>query len=829
MIAKHVPMRSLGKSNFGELVEYITDAQDKEHRLGQVQITNCVAAFLRDAITEVLATQHMNKRAKGDKTYHLLLSFRAGEHPSAETLRAIEERICGGLGYAEHQRISAVHADTDNLHIHIAINKIHPARHTMHEPYYPHRALAELCATLERDYGLEADNHMPHRRGAESRAADMERHAGVESLVGWIKRECLDEIKGAQSWRELHQVVSNNGLSLRVRGHGLVFEAGDGTMVKASTVAREFSKPRLENRFGPFEASPLRQPEPTPSGGRPHPARQDAAAEAVHAARKPVARVGRAPPPSSTHRLRPLSALASVHMAGGAEAPPPGRQYRKDPIRLRVDTAELYARYKAAQQALATARSDALRQVRHRKDRQIEAAKRAGRLRRAAIKLVGESRANKKLLHEQASRVLRGQIQAINKQFQQERAALYAEHSRRAWADWLKQEAQRGSVAALAALRAREAAQGLKGNTITGEGQAKLGPDPVVDNITKKGTIIFRAGMSAVRDDGDRLQVSRETTQEGLKQALRLAMERYGARITVNGTVGFKAQLIRAAADSQLPITFADPAMEARRQALLPLTKANTHERAENPEHRGRVGRGAGGLGQRPIADEHAARTSVVARDGRPLDRHRPGPATGPAVIHRKPDIGRLGRVPPPQGQHRLRALSELGVVRIAGGSEVLLPRDVPRHLEQQGAQSDHALRRGIPRPGAVAPQGAASEGPANAAPSASRPEGHPPPKLPTTPPGLLAADKYIAERESKRLNGFDIPKHARYTAAEGELTYAGTRRIDGCALALLQRGGEVMVWPVDEATARRLSRIAIGSHVAVTPTGSIRTRGRGR
>jgi hypothetical protein len=84
-----------------------------------------------------------------------------------------------------------------------------------------------------------------------------------------------------------------------------------------------------------------------------------------------------------------------------------------------------------------------------------------------------------------------------------------------------------------------------------------------VDNITKKGTIIFRAGMSAVRDDGDRLQVSREATREGLQAALRLAMERYGKRITVNGTAEFKAQIIRAAVDSQLPITFADPALSA--------------------------------------------------------------------------------------------------------------------------------------------------------------------------------------------------------------------------------------------------------------------------
>ncbi len=30
------------------------------------------------------------------------------------------------MGYADHQRVSAVHYDTDNVHIHIAINKIHP-------------------------------------------------------------------------------------------------------------------------------------------------------------------------------------------------------------------------------------------------------------------------------------------------------------------------------------------------------------------------------------------------------------------------------------------------------------------------------------------------------------------------------------------------------------------------------------------------------------------------------------------------------------------------------------------------------------------------------
>ena len=93
MIAKHVPMRSVGKSDFAGLVRYITDAQSKDHRLGHVQVTNCDAYSVRDTITEVLATQYANTRAESDKTYHLIVSFRAGEQPSADTLRQVVHRV----------------------------------------------------------------------------------------------------------------------------------------------------------------------------------------------------------------------------------------------------------------------------------------------------------------------------------------------------------------------------------------------------------------------------------------------------------------------------------------------------------------------------------------------------------------------------------------------------------------------------------------------------------------------------------------------------------------------------------------------------------------
>jgi hypothetical protein len=47
--------------------------------------------------------------------------------------------------------------------------------------------------------------------------------------------------------------MTRNGLHLHPRANGLVITADDGTTIKASSVSRDFSKPKLEQRFGPFQ------------------------------------------------------------------------------------------------------------------------------------------------------------------------------------------------------------------------------------------------------------------------------------------------------------------------------------------------------------------------------------------------------------------------------------------------------------------------------------------------------------------------------------------------------------------------------------------------
>lgn len=749
MIAKHVAMRAVRKSDFGDLVKYITDSQGSQERVGYVGITNCNSTTPADAADEVRLTQQANTRSKVDKTYHLIVSFREGEEPTADVLRTVEDRFCKALGFAEHQRVSAAHYDTDNVHLHIAINTVHPTRHTVHTPFNAYWTMGQLCGRLEAELGLAADNHESVKLTAENRAQDMERHSGVESLLGWVRNECLDRLTAATTWKDLHDTLHEHGLEMRARGNGIVITDGEGAHVKASTVARALSKAELEKRLGPFQPS-------------------------QHASDRPLR-----------------------------------KKYEKAPVRSRIDTAALHQEFKEDLARMRDARAPEAQALRTRHVAQLEAIKDGNRLRRATIKLIGGGRATKKLLYSAASRALKNELQKAREQHRLERAYLSQQYARqRTWADWLKAQAGQGNAEALAALRAREHRQQLRGATLTAVGTpdaATVIPAPArqQDVLTKKGTLIYHFAGSAVRDDGERLQVSRGADRQGVDAALRLAIHRYGEQIAVTGSDEFKSRVIVEAVRSALPVKFADPSLERRRLALIQLT---TKEKDDNQDRRRVVGRRDGDVrgrtadGSEPGAGlvERVGRGRTGGPDGAAIVASRGQPTDG-ATIDRKPDIGRVGTRPPPQRKNRLRNLSELGVVRLASGTQVLLPRDVPRQLEQQGAQPTHELRRPVSRPGA----GGIAE---------------------------AAAMKYIAEREEKRARNFAISKHAIYThGAEATLIYAGTRVIDGQPLALFKRDDAVEVLPIDAATAQRLRRASIGGLVTVTAQGSIKTKGRSR
>jgi hypothetical protein len=254
MISKKV---TTSKSNLKRLAKYLLDGQGKNDRVGEILVSNCHTDHDPEwAIREMILTQELNQRATGDKSCHLVVSLAPGESLTRETFVAVEKRFAEALGFGEHQRVSVLHRDTDCVHFHMAINKIHPVKHTLHEPFNDYHTREVLCQQLEKELGL-----VQARKGKASdlpqaeRAAQMETLAGIETLVGHVQRNLKQAVLEARSWDEIHTAFARAGVTLKARANGLIVESGE-QRAKASSCFRELSKAALEKRLGAFQPSP---------------------------------------------------------------------------------------------------------------------------------------------------------------------------------------------------------------------------------------------------------------------------------------------------------------------------------------------------------------------------------------------------------------------------------------------------------------------------------------------------------------------------------------------------------------------------------------------
>jgi hypothetical protein len=260
---KHIKRDSKLKDNIKNLVDYISDKRGSTERVQDTRITNCSCKDLASAVLEMQIVQAMNKN-KNNKTYHMIVSFQNDEKPTREQIRNVEDELVKSLGYEDHQRISVLHGDTDNWHLHIAINKIDPKTFKSKNPYGDYRILKKKRRELEKKFGfktnvkdlqqeLEQEYKELNNNKTNTKAADFEAQTGLKSFNTFMKK-IAPELKNCKSWKEFNEVLASNGVEIKVRGNGFIFTSNDNH-VKASSVDRVFSKKKLEDKFGSFEKS----------------------------------------------------------------------------------------------------------------------------------------------------------------------------------------------------------------------------------------------------------------------------------------------------------------------------------------------------------------------------------------------------------------------------------------------------------------------------------------------------------------------------------------------------------------------------------------------
>ncbi|WP_343870566.1 TraI/MobA(P) family conjugative relaxase, partial [Caenispirillum bisanense] len=265
MIAKRIDKAPDVPDDFTHLADYIAAAREEGEKLGEFWIANCDAgadlADLDAATAEVEAVRQQKPDVL-NKTYHLVISFHPGEGErlDKEALQDIVSRYAEALGFAEHQYVAGSHINTDNLHIHVAFNRVHPRTLKVHAPYNDFKALETVSRALEKTYGLTVDRGMSDPKPETTLspgARDFEANTWQQSFQRHVlehRGEILAELKHAADWQAVHAVLARYDIRLKPHGAGLVLTDPTGRQtMKASALHRSCSKSAMETRFGRFQ------------------------------------------------------------------------------------------------------------------------------------------------------------------------------------------------------------------------------------------------------------------------------------------------------------------------------------------------------------------------------------------------------------------------------------------------------------------------------------------------------------------------------------------------------------------------------------------------
>jgi hypothetical protein len=209
-----------------------------------------------------------NKRC-ADPVMHLLLSWRENERPTYEqTVEAVKIAL-GELNLSQCQAVYALHQNTDNMHLHICVNRIDPETTKAVIPAggWTRRAMERAARRIEHAQGWQTESntwseinehgelvrkpYLPEN-AVPQKVQDMENLTGEQSAIRKAQNILKDKLKGLSTWEDFYNLMSLKGMKYQKKGSGAVITIDDVT-VKASDVSRNLTLGKLEKQMGPYQ------------------------------------------------------------------------------------------------------------------------------------------------------------------------------------------------------------------------------------------------------------------------------------------------------------------------------------------------------------------------------------------------------------------------------------------------------------------------------------------------------------------------------------------------------------------------------------------------
>lgn len=288
MIVKKIKSKKTSKTKarqIADLVDYIRQphGMDSAEKIEYSGGRNFLASRHESQRLEMtaLATESVHSRMP---VSHYVFSWKAHEQPIAGQVDELVDIFLKELGFEGCQVVYGLHWNTENYHVHIAVNRMHPVTMKVIAPNngFDIEAAHKVVALVEHRQGWTSEANARYKVDENGQVVPRSSKSALRPKQAALDFECVTGEKSAQriaqerghgiiatakNWAELHANLAAVGLRFERKGSGAVILVGD-VAVKASSVDRAFSLSKLQKRLGDFEAGsyadamPAIKPEP---------------------------------------------------------------------------------------------------------------------------------------------------------------------------------------------------------------------------------------------------------------------------------------------------------------------------------------------------------------------------------------------------------------------------------------------------------------------------------------------------------------------------------------------------------------------------------------
>jgi hypothetical protein len=268
MIGKHITNPKSGGS-FKGLNDYISGKSKRRIEGEKVAFADCLNLISVDTATaEMEAIAFQNKRM-GNPVMHLLLSWREGENPDRGQVKEAVEITLNEMNLSQCQAVYALHQNTDNMHLHICVNRVAPDTLKAINPSHgwTRKGMERAARRIEYAQGWGVENNawsgidehgeliqkaFVSEKVIPQPVKDKENLTGEQSAMRKEQDALKGAVKGLKSWKEFHALVRSNGMEYEKKGSGAIIRVGQ-IVIKASAASRNLGLTKLEKLFGEYE------------------------------------------------------------------------------------------------------------------------------------------------------------------------------------------------------------------------------------------------------------------------------------------------------------------------------------------------------------------------------------------------------------------------------------------------------------------------------------------------------------------------------------------------------------------------------------------------